>query len=78
MPDDPADSRGCLSWLYQKTDDLLDEAGSYGYLVRTAINRDILDKLPEVFGIKIKVNDGGISLYDSKSGRYPIGMRIIQ
>ena len=78
LPDDPADSRGCLSWLYQKTDDLLDEAGSYGYLVRTAINRDILDKLPEVFGIKIKVNDGGISLYDSKSGRYPIGMRIIQ
>lgn len=78
LPDDPADSNGCLSWLYQKTDALLDEAGSYGYLVRAKINRDILDTLPEIFKIKIKVNDGGISLYDSKSGRYPIGMRIIK
>ncbi len=78
LPDNPADSSGCLSWLYQKTDDLLDEAGSYGYLVRAAINSNILDTLPEIFKIKIKVNDGGISLYDSKSGRYPIGMRIIK
>lgn len=78
LPDNPADSSGCLSWLYQKTDDLLDEAGSYGYLVRAAINSNILDTLPEIFKIKIKVNDGGISLYDSKSGRYPIGMRMIK
>ena len=37
LPDDPADSRGVLSWHYQLRDGELREAGSYGELLRIPI-----------------------------------------
>ena len=76
LEDDPADTQGSLSWHYQAVDDLLDEAGSYGYLCRVKIDKDIFNKLPECFKIKIKA-DRGISIFGRKSGRYPIGVEII-
>ena len=53
LEDDPADTRGALSWHYQAIDNKLDEAGSYGYLCRVKIDKDVFDKLPEIFNINI-------------------------
>ena len=41
LPDDPADHRGVLSWFAQTRSDkpVLDEAGSYGYLVTATVPR---------------------------------------
>ncbi len=75
LVDDPADSTGCLSWLYQQSDSKLDEAGSYGYLCQVEIAKDVFEKLPDVFKISICA-DNGISIFGRKSGGYPVGMII--
>ena len=73
LPDDPADSRGALSWHYQENPRKLDEAGTYGWLCRA--------KLPEKYlkGEKIELtfaSNNGFSLFGRESGRYPTGLRI--
>lgn len=75
LPDAPADSRGCLSWQYQERDDLLDEAGSYGWLCRVALSPAEAEALPETFDVTLRA-DGGLSLFGRESGRYPTGVRI--
>lgn len=39
LEDDPADHRGLLSWLNQKEDGTLNEAGSYGYLQKIILTK---------------------------------------
>ncbi|HOW10007.1 MAG TPA: glycoside hydrolase family 2 TIM barrel-domain containing protein [Bacteroidales bacterium] len=89
LPDDPADHRGILSWVNQEpgwawgsTDRskkwLLDEAGSYGYLVTAALNKNQIKKAVEAGKILIRLqvdeygsNNGGLSVYGKESGRFP-------
>lgn len=75
LEDCPADSTGCLSWLYQNDDKCLDEAGSYGYIVKIHIDKQLIDRLPQIFNIRIEAEDG-ISIFGRKSGAYPIGISL--
>ncbi|HIZ55584.1 MAG TPA: glycoside hydrolase family 2 [Firmicutes bacterium] len=81
LPNNPADSRGCLSWHYQAVDNKLDEAGSYGYLCKVSIPADQAAELCRKgsFTLEIRTPDGeenGLALYGRKSGRYPCGVVI--
>ena len=77
LPDCPADSRGALSHHYQANDRLLDEAGTYGTLVKVMFPSKLLlalkrkDSFTLTFRMK---DDAGLSLYGRKSGRYGIGI----
>ncbi len=77
LPDAPADSRGILSHHYQPVDNLLDEAGSYGYLLDVMIPSAILlglkgkDKFTLTFTTE---EESGLAVYGRKSGRYGIGI----
>lgn len=78
LADCPADSRGALSHHYQKADDELDEAGSYGYLCDCRIPTALLYKLQkkEAFTLTFRTESGaGLSLFGRKSGRY--GMDVV-
>ena len=79
LSDCPADSRGALSHHYQIVDDLLDEAGSYGYLCEVLIPSALLMKLKEKdeFTLTLKMKDkAGLSLFGRRSGRYGIGIAL--
>ena len=82
LPDDPADSRGILSWHYQERNGRLSEAGSYGFLIEV--------KLPEItvelaqktgkFVVKFEVPDSlpnGLAVYGRESGRYMINPGVV-
>jgi len=95
LPDDPADHRGILSWMNQKPGWqwgnydkekpwLLDEAGSYGYLVK--MNLDEISKKSALETGKVTIqlhvdetttNRGGLSIYGKDSGRYPMDLTLI-
>jgi hypothetical protein len=95
LPDDPADHRGLLSWMNQEpgwswgSPDrnkrwLLDEAGSYGYLVKAHFNKKDIRKALEagkvVIRLEVKESDnarGGLSVYGKESGRFPLDPSII-
>jgi hypothetical protein len=77
LADDPADHRGILSWHSQKRDRLLREAGSYGELLRTTIPTSAVDDAARTgtFVVRLEVSDalpGGLAIYGSKFGRYPL------
>ncbi|MFD0676636.1 MULTISPECIES: glycoside hydrolase family 2 protein [unclassified Paenibacillus] len=84
LPDDPADSRGVLSWHYQQDDRKLDEAGSYGYLQRIRIPSRMMPGIIErgSFRLKLEVpaglpeESGGLCLYGRNAGRYPIDILV--
>lgn len=76
LPDDPADSRGVLSWMSQPTDNRhLNDAGSYGYLCRVEVPSRLIPEISKKgrFTLRLVVDDvpGGLALYGSKCGRYP-------
>jgi len=77
LTDDPADSRGILSWHAQPHDGHLYEAGSYGQLLRVPIPADAIAQAArsgEVV-IRLEVDDalpGGLAIYGAKFGRYPL------
>ncbi|GET20580.1 glycoside hydrolase family 2 protein [Prolixibacter denitrificans] len=88
LEDDPADHRGMLSWMNQKAGDkwgentgkkwMLDEAGSYGYLVTVGLS---LDEVKEAMKngfltIRLTSEKGGLSVYGAESGRYPVEPQI--
>ena len=75
LPDDPADSRGCLSWHYQAVDNRLDEAGSYGWYCSAALDADAADRLPETFTLRLESQEG-FSLFGRRSGRWPLAFEI--
>lgn len=78
LPDDPADSRGVLSWHYQPVVNKLDEAGSYGYLVKVLLPSTIAAKLNQTrhFQLQLEAVDGGLALYGRNAGRYPIDLLV--
>ena len=81
LPDDPADSRGILSWHSQLRDKKLREAGSYGYMVNIPVPgsllRDAIAK--KAFTIRLQADEiaGGLAVYGRNSGRYPLDPSII-
>jgi len=82
LADDPADSRGILSWHAQKKDRALHEAGSYGYLVEAKLPMDALKKAAEsgVLVIRLQVPGAvphGLALYGEKFGRYPLDPTLV-
>jgi ureidoglycolate hydrolase len=82
LPDDPADSRGILSWHFQQRDGHLDEAGSYGYLLRVAVPRAALERAARrgEFIIRLEVSDslpGGLAIYGRRFGRYPFDPTLV-
>ncbi len=81
LPDDPADSRGVLSWHYQPRDRVLDEAGSYGYLVRAKVPKKVMDKIAgglESISVEIRaVSGGGLAIYGRDAGRYAMDIVLL-
>ena len=95
LEDDPADHRGILSWMNQEpgwawgSRDrskrwLLDEAGSYGYLVKVPLGAEDIKTAAEKgkLVIRIQVNEvgsskGGLSVYGKESGRFLLDPCII-
>ena len=80
LPDDPADSRGILSWMSQKRapgrgeqSQTLDEAGSYGYLVEAEIPKSVLDSAEDRVVVRLEAEKTGLAVYGERAGRYPFG-----
>ena len=77
LADDPADSRGILSWHSQLRDGFLREAGSYGQLLRVSIPGTALDEAARsgFVTVRLEVSDalpGGLAIYGAHFGRYPV------
>ncbi|MFW5830972.1 MAG: hypothetical protein ACOCVA_01890, partial [Prolixibacteraceae bacterium] len=95
LQDDPADHRGILSWMNQEpgwewgSDDrskpwLLDEAGSYGYLVTATLDETAEQEalVNKKVTIRLMVeettaNRSGLSVYGGESGRYPMDLSLV-
>ena len=82
LSDDPADSRGMLSWHAQPHDGHLYEAGSYGELLRVPVPSDALAaaaRSGEIV-VRLEVADslpGGLAIYGAHFGRYPVDPTVI-
>jgi hypothetical protein len=82
LDDDPADHRGILSWHSQKRDKRLQEAGSYGQLLRVAIPREALEKAAAAGEVVVRLSvdealAGGLAIYGARSGRYPVDPTVV-
>jgi hypothetical protein len=95
LPDDPADHRGLLSWMNQEpgwawgSSDrskrwLLDEAGSFGYLVKAKLDKSVIQEAIKTgkIVVRLKVDEsgpthGGLSVYGKESGRFPLDPSLI-
>jgi predicted transcriptional regulator len=95
LTDDPADHQGILSWMNQEpgwewgSKDrskqwLLDEAGSYGYLVKVELDENSKKTALETGKVIIRLhvdestsNRGGLSVYGAESGKYPMDLTIL-
>jgi hypothetical protein len=82
LADDPADSRGILSWHAQLHDRLLREAGSYGELLRVPLPPAALDEGARTgtVTVRLAVSDalpGGLAIYGAKFGRYPVDPTLV-
>ncbi|HYX81207.1 MAG TPA: hypothetical protein VE714_02365, partial [Gemmatimonadales bacterium] len=82
LTDDPADSRGIISWQAQPHDGHLYEAGSYGELIRIPVPVQVLPdaaRQGEML-VRLEVSDslpGGLAIYGAHFGRYPIDPTVI-
>jgi hypothetical protein len=82
LSDDPADSRGILSWHAQPHDGRLHEAGSYGQLLRIPIPAEAIaeaERTGQVM-IRMEVDDalpGGLAIYGKNFGRYPVDPSVV-
>jgi hypothetical protein len=82
LPDDPADSRGILSWHAQPRDGHLHEAGSYGQLLRVPLPAAALAQAArdrEVV-VRLEVDEalpGGLAIYGARFGRYPLDPTVL-
>lgn len=77
LDDDPADHRGILSWHSQPRNNKLNEAGSYGYLINSAIPVNIISR---ELTIRLEVDEslpGGLAIYGEKFGRYPVDPTLV-
>ncbi|MFK7925696.1 MAG: glycoside hydrolase family 2 protein [Bacteroidia bacterium] len=80
LPDDPADHRGVLSWHHQLQDRKLREAGSYGYLVKVALPRNVLKQAMKEGKLSFEIRtegEGGIAVYGREFGRYPFDPSLV-
>jgi len=82
LADDPADSRGILSWHAQPHDRHLYEAGSYGQLLSIPIPRDALAEGSRTGALTIRLSvdaalPGGLAIYGSDFGRYPVDPTVL-
>jgi glycosyl hydrolase family 2 len=82
LADDPADSRGILSWHAQPHDRHLYEAGSYGQLVRVPIPPAALADAARsgAVVVRLMVDDalpGGLAIYGAQFGRYPVDPTVL-
>ena len=95
LSDDPADHRGILSWMNQEAGAgwgnsdpdkpwLLDEAGSYGYLVKLKFDEIAKRSAIETGKVVIRLNvdestedRGGLSVYGKNSGMYPMDLTLL-
>ncbi len=82
LPNDPADSRGILSWHYQIPDKKLREAGSYGYLTTVSIPKDAIEIAKKSGEIKIRLavsekQAGGLAIFSDHFGKYPVNPTLI-
>ena len=72
LPDDPADHRGILSWAAQsRTTAVLNEAGSYGWLVEAEIPAEVLSTGKGSVTIRLEAEDHGLAIYGAQFGRLP-------
>ncbi|MBB3153011.1 hypothetical protein FHS16_003070 [Paenibacillus endophyticus] len=78
LRDNPADSRGALSWHYQAVNNKLEEAGSYGYLCKVTLPSTVTAKLnaSRSFKLVLAADEGGLALYGRNAGRYPIDILV--
>ncbi len=76
LEDDPADHRGILSWFSQQHDHKLNEAGSYGYLIKATVPAYLIGKAAgRMLKVRFEVDGslpGGLAIYGEKFGRYPV------
>jgi len=82
LADDPADSRGILSWQAQPHDGHLYEAGSYGELLRVVVPPEALIVAARTKEIVVRLEvdatlPGGLAIYGARFGRYPVDPTII-
>ncbi len=84
LADDPADSRGILSWYAQPHDGHLYEAGSYGELLRVPIPQAALAEGARTGELTIRLEvdaalpgGGGLAIYGAHFGRYPIDPTVL-
>ena len=82
LADDPADSRGVLSWSAQRFDRTLTEAGSYGELLRIPLSTEAIASSAQrgEIVIRLEVSDalpGGLAVYGARFGRYPIDPTVL-
>jgi hypothetical protein len=82
LGDDPADSRGILSWHAQLYDGLLREAGSYGELIRVPLSPEMIAAAEKAgyVAVRMEVSDalaGGLAIYGAQFGRYPVDPTVV-
>ncbi len=93
LSDDPADHRGILSWHnqirpagkvtdkdYSEKQRMLNEAGSYGYLVKVPISNEELTECKQNGFIKVileTTGEGGMAIYGKDFGRYPFDPSLV-
>jgi predicted transcriptional regulator len=82
LADDPADSRGILSWNAQPHDRHLYEAGSYGQLLRIPVPTQALVDAARggALVVRLSVDDaspGGLAIYGAGFGRYPVDPTVL-
>lgn len=81
LEDDPADHRGIISWYSQPQDHKLYEAGSYGYLVKAAVPKELIQKSTgKSLTIRFEVDKslpGGLAIYGERFGRYPVDPSVV-
>ena len=82
LPDDPADSRGILSWHAQPHDGHLYEAGSYGELLRVPIPAAAIREAARSGAMIVRLEvdaalSGGLAIYGARFGRYPIDPSVL-
>lgn len=76
LENDWADTRGVLSWHHQAQTRLLDEAGSYGEAIHLTLPSRVVARMKAAGAGELTLccDDGGLAVYDAKSGRYPWGI----
>lgn len=80
LPDDPADHRGFLSWHHQLQDKKLREAGSYGYLIRVPLSKNLLRAAAKEGKLIVRISsegEGGVAVYGSSFGQYPFDPSLV-